>query len=280
MILVVMPFVDLWNAYTLRAAEDVLQQTEECRLLLINNGSGDEDRRLAESWVGQHHPRVMLWSHDPQLPSLNWCWNAACEFAWRSGAEAAWIVNNDTRFHREMLACLKACLDGELRPLFVSGVGVRETDYEHADPECYNEGAWAQAIDYPHGGPDFSCFLISRECHQRFPFDSNLTYSGDNDYHRQLMLAGEGRRIFSVNLPYLHYASRTINRSPEALEAHHRVNAQHLAYYERKWGGRPNAERFTEPFKAESTADGVTNPELQNRGRLRAEPDGELDGQH
>lgn len=98
------------------------------------------------------------------------------------------------------------------------------------------------------GGPDFSCFLISRECHEKYRFDENLIYYSDNDYHYRMKLGGDTERIFSINLPYLHYGSRTINRSPEAHEAGQKRFEEHRDYYIRKWGGVGGQETFKEAF--------------------------------
>jgi hypothetical protein len=65
------------------------------------------------------------------------------------------------------------------------------------------------------------------------------------------MLGGDGSRIFSVNLPYLHYASGTINSEPEKALAWAKRIEQSRAHYVRKWGGDVNHERFTIPFDAE-----------------------------
>ncbi len=120
------------------------------------------------------------------------------------------------------------------------------------------------------GGPDFSCFLISRACHWKYAFDENFVpaFCEDLDYHRRLMLAGDGHKIFSVNVPYLHYASQTLKTStPEARAAIERRIGQSRAYYERKWGGPVNAEIFWAPFGREPEDRlppcGPTTPELQ-----------------
>ena len=269
MIWTIMPFVDLWDSYTHRAALDVLEQTEPTRLLLINNGSGDEDREKAERFAAERHPRVLLWSHDPQLPALNECWNRALDFCWKVGAEKVWVCNNDARFSKHTLMTLSQAMD-DTGALFVSAVGVGEGQFDPAEVPCYGKEEWDSLLQH-RGGPDFSCFLISKEGHKKYRLDPNLTYAGDCDLHRQYMLGGDAKRIFSVNVPYLHYASRTINRSEEALEAHHRVNRRHLEYYEKKWGGRPNQETFRHPFAGDATnmdmgEEGITNPELQARG--------------
>ena len=127
------------------------------------------------------------------------------------------------------------------------------------------------AEDMGHGGPDFSCFLISRACHERFPFDQHFipAYCEDVDLHRRILLADEGRRIYSINVPFLHYGSGTLKtvdvKTRERIERQTATIAR--AHYEKKWGGPVNAERFTVPFgggfSEPDAADHVTTPELQ-----------------
>ena len=132
---------------------------------------------------------------------------------------------------------------------------------------------WAQyfatpldVVDQPRGGPDFSCFLITKACHDAEPFDERFipAYCEDNDYHRRLMLSGNGARIFSVNLPYLHYGAATVNADPDPakLAAWAKRIETARAHYRAKWGGEVNHERYLVPFVL-TGQDGVTNPELQ-----------------
>jgi hypothetical protein len=97
----------------------------------------------------------------------------------------------------------------------------------------------------------------------------------DLDYHRRLMLAGEGARIFSVNLPYLHYASATLKALPEqdAVRIRQQIEQVSRAYYARKWGGPVNHETYWYPFDRHTTeyridpvmlaVEPPTTPELQ-----------------
>jgi hypothetical protein len=272
---VVMPFVDLFHEFTLQAACDVLAQTSSCRLLLIDNGSGDRDRRAAGEWVRLHHEgaggdasrrKLLLWHHAPPLPTLDATWNRALEAAWEAGAERALVVNNDVRLHRQTLELLERAMD-DTGALFVSAVNVGEKFQEGAEEVAPAD--WAS-----RGGPDYSCFLISRECHEKFPFDPQFTWAGDLDHHRRVMLAGEGKRIFSVCVPYLHFASRTMNKSEEAQKRYGRLADEHRALYREKWGGGVNEERWLVPYgggpetvklaEAEPNPFGpVTTPELQ-----------------
>ena len=119
--------------------------------------------------------------------------------------------------------------------------------------------------------PDFSCFLLTAEGHAKYPFDEAFApcYCEDLDMHRRYMLGGDTMKIFSINLPFLHYASRTINRSAEALRAWEAVSGLSREVYKKKWGGNVNEETFLTPYGKEERYQEpchLTTPELQEHG--------------
>jgi GT2 family glycosyltransferase len=256
---------------TMSAIASVLAQTVPVRLLLVNQGVEDvfrdELERLAEAYPEQ----ILLWSHQPPLPSLAATWNRALRFVWATGGTEALVVNNDIELHRETIAILgkaRAYADA----LFVSAVGVTAAQFRPDLHVCKEGGVLPQGffVDggprLQTGGPDFSCFLISRACHERFAFDEAFTpaFCEDLDMHRRLMLAGEGRRIFSINLPFLHHSSQTLKSvdASERARLEQGIAAGSRAYYEKKWGGQVNAERFFSPFDqgTEYSTAGMPNP--------------------
>lgn len=261
-----MPVKNAWE-YTEPAIADCLAQTgiePAPRLLVVNNGSTPEVREALEHRAEREGDRLLVWHHDPPLPSLSSTWNAALDFVWRAGGEEALVVNNDVRLDPWTYATLRAGLLTS-QALFVSAIGWdarRWMDTMFTDREAARDSDMLQQ----RGGPDFSCFLIARACHEAFRFDEAIipAYTEDLDMHRRLLLAGEGQRIFSVNLPYLHYGSRTVNSlSPEEQERFAQQVGQARAYYARKWGGPENHETFFSPFdqgvEGISTA-GMPNP--------------------
>lgn len=253
----IIPFLDL-PEMTSEAIDDVLAQWGvRTRVLAISNPSSPDTRKHMEARGREPRwrERVLFWWHHPPLETLDATWNAALDFVWATGAERAWVVNNDVRFHESTARLLDEALSSS-EALFVSAVGVRP-----AMPEPYR---WDLSM---RGGPDFSCFFITRECHEKYPFDEGFTYTGDCDLHRQMMLGGDGARIFSVDVPYLHLASQTIKRaSPERQAYFAEQSRLHHERYRAKWGGDVNGERFRAPFDPGSAEDGITNPELQARG--------------
>jgi len=261
--------------YTRAAIADCLAQSIPTRLLLINQGVDDDFRDELEKIAEEYPDRVLLWSHQPPLPSLAATWNRALQFVWETGGTEALVVNNDVRLQPRTLEGLLGALnvggvdhDGNriTRNLFVSAVGVTPTDFS---PDARGPMYWydeAKRAVVEKGGPDFSCFLISRACHARFQFDEAFipAHTEDLDFHRRLMLAGEGKRIFSVNLPFLHYGATTLKSvDAETRQRIERDTAQIArVYYRRKWGGDCNRETFVLPFRQTEERD-VTTPALQ-----------------
>jgi hypothetical protein len=263
--LIILPYLDCSDATRL-ALEDALAQSSHPYVLLIDNGSQDAGRIFGE--VAEQHPRVRRWRYDPPMPSLSACWNTALEYAWASGAEEALVINNDIRLWSGTFEYLRAVqqLSGAH---FVSATGVTPAQYETflANPVDQAPGL----PTYPLPGPDFSCFLITRACHALYPFDTGYVpaYCEDLDYHRRLMLAGDGDKIFGTGLPFLHVGSGTLNGLSESHRAvkEVQITTGSRVHHQRKWGGGANQERYTTPFHAGSARDGVTTGELFERVR-------------
>lgn len=277
MIWCIMPVV-AGREMTEAAINDLLAQSVPTRILVVNQAVDNDFRHRLELICEEYPDRVFLWSHEPTLPSLAATWNCALKFVWAIGGEVAFVVNNDVRLHQDTLKWLELVQVRE-SALFVSCVGVTADqfnpnygyDYTHFfDVHSDRENA---GYLLHRGGPDFSCFLISKECHQRFRFDENFipAFCEDLDYHRTLMLAGEGKRIFSINLPYLHLSSQTLKHVDPHRRQHieQTINNISRAYYARKWGGSVNQEKFYAPFGQETSraiwleGTGPTTPELQ-----------------
>lgn len=259
---IIMPWINN-SKVTIEAAESVLaQDIESPNLLLIANGVTSGDRYRIENWITQYqHVRVHPWWHNPTLQSLAATWNLALDFVWAQGAEYAWNCNNDIvtkpDTYRKLVERMK-----EDDALFVSAVGVNEETWNNPS------GAMLQS----KGGPDYSCYAISKECHKKYRFDENFipAYLEDCDNHRTIMLAGEGHRIYSIDVPYLHYASGSLKAmNPiEREQVEKAITEGSRTYYTRKWGGDVNSERFLIPFgPAPQGPDFCTsNPQIQRHG--------------
>ena len=254
---IIMPFIDCWD-YTRPAASDALAQKIDPQpsLLLIDNGSSYKGRLASEEFCKLKHPNLLLWRHAPPLPSLAATWNRALDFVWEAGGESALVVNNDVRLNRHTYAVLHWA-QAHTDALFITGVGVKESEFDPSTDHWKTPG-----IPDDHGGPDFSCFLISHACHEKYRFDENFVpaYHEDGDYCRRMWLVGDGHRIFSVNLPFLHYGSRTINRDEKTAREWAPKFERCREYYVKKWGGVPHEERYLIPFDETSASADVGTP--------------------
>lgn len=237
---IIMPYIDVLTM-TARAIDDCLAQTiGRVQVLAIDNGS-------QELYARADHA-VHFWRHAPPLPSLSATWNLALRTIWEAGGDYALVVNNDVRLHPQLYEALRETQQ-ETRAWFVSACNIapRTPDPSPILP-------WDGAFLESRGGPDFSCFLITRECHKWFQFDEGFipAYHEDNDYHRRLILAGFGEKIFSVPVPYLHYGSATCTRSAEVRAAWGERFKGSQAYYREKWGGMPHKETYVTPFNTQA----------------------------
>lgn len=243
--LVIIPFIDCLDESD-NALQDALAQLDrQADVLLIDQGSGPDTALWAQNRQLAFPARVRVWRHAPPMPSLAATWNAALDYAWELGHEDAMVWNNDVRVRAGMYEDLRT-IRGVFGLEFVSPVNCRDGKAD----------SWKDipmALDVTLGGPDFSCFLITRECHEKYRFDERFqpAYHEDGDYHRRMWLGGDGARIAGANLPYLHYGSRTINRSNEAAHAFSRQFEACRARYVAKWGGEPHAERKITPDSSE-----------------------------
>lgn len=279
---IIMPVVNNW-LWTKQAIKDCLAQSIETRILVVYNGADPSFRIQLEGWA-EEEPRLLCWFHSPALPSLAATWNTALDFVWEAGGAAALVVNNDVRLHRQTYERLLSGM-AATKALFITAVGVTQDQFEIFGKE-YPEILHNEPGIPERGGPDFSCFLISKACHRAGRFDEGFVpaYCEDLDYHRRLMLGGHADKIFSINLPFLHYASGTIKEyTAEEKQAFEQRIGQSRRHYEVKWGGPVNQERFRSPFGENDPAFNkvtgypsgtpVTTPELQAYfRRLDAQP--------
>jgi hypothetical protein len=251
------------------AISDVLAQTMGCRLLVVNQGIDTPFRQHLERIAEAYPSRVFVWSHVPPLASLAATWNRALDFAWETGAHAALVIGNDVRLAPNTLRELDGVM-GHCDPYVVTGVGVSPEQFTPGEPvppvllTPPDKQGWGQPLE--RGGPDFSCFYISRQGHHLFRFDEGFipAYCEDCSLHREMMLAGEGHRIYSVNVPFGHIGSITLKTVDAKTRSHieRLTQTTSRAHYLAKWGGAVNEERYTVPFDPTTARDGVTTPDL------------------
>jgi len=248
---------------TLPALNDLRHQSVEPQILAIDNGSSLKNWTSVRKWT-KNHDGVLLWRHNPPFPSLAMTWNYALDFVWGQGAMEAMVVNHDVRVHQLTYELLRQTLNSE-DALFVSALGVLPEQYNPSET-FISEIPGERGFDPGKGGPDFSCYLISKECHEKYRFDENFipAYCEDLDFHRRMLLGGDGKRIFSINIPFAHQGSGVLrSMTPEKRAAlEERISQGSRAYYEKKWGGPVNHEIQWRPFNAGSYPDFITPEEI------------------
>ena len=238
---VIIPMLGNWDE-TEEAIRSLLEQNvRDLHILAIDQGRhcmGPLTKLAMEA-----RDRIETWHPDPPMPSLAATWNVALKYVWARGGMHALVVNNDAVFRETTYEDLLRALQLDPKALFVTGYGSHD---EAALLAASNIGS--------RGGPDFSCFLIKKECHVKYQFDENFVpaYCEDLDYHRQMLLAGDGPRIYSVGVVYWHRegGSGTLRKLDAANRAQLQASIQagSRRYYVKKWGGAVNDEQFTEPF--------------------------------
>jgi len=195
------------------------------------------------------HPRVQTIG----MPGcgVTKAWNTALShiFDFRE-AGAALVVNSDVKLRPDAYRLLMS--DGGP---FVTCVGTSSG--------AKFPGGVPSGKTRPH--PDFSCFLIRKECWQKVgQFDEKMRlYTSDGDMHLRMHKAGI--EAYCLDLPFWHYASGTLKQTDEADRERILKIAQddRLAFFE-KWGfdmGSPNYyKQFTPSEQASASSDARPSP--------------------
>ena len=222
---------------TKRCIESIrAQDTSDVKIFVLDNGSTDGTidwiysqkdiytfLRLENDGVSAGWNRLLgiLFHCKPHgLHKAGWC------------AEHVLVVNNDTILapwtYRKML---------EYDAPFVTGVSYTDLD---AVMSSENMGSG------PTPGPDFSCFLIRRDCWENVgPFDENMVhYCSDVDYDIRARKAGI--MLQNSHIKFYHERSSTIRLSPDCAAIHEQSAKDHEAF-RAKYGvlpGQPGYERI------------------------------------
>jgi GT2 family glycosyltransferase len=149
------------------------------------------------------------------------------------------VINNDIRLRPDTLRTLIA--DGGQ---FVTAVGTSSGAQFPGEP--------SQGRRSPH--PDFSCFLIRRECWLKVgPFDESMRiYASDGDYHLRMHQAGI--EAYALDLPFYHYASGTLKQADEKDRQRIMVQADRdRETFQAKWGFAMGSKEYYAQFGQEHT---------------------------
>lgn len=207
------------------------QDIGDVQVQIIGNGAIDGTVQVltARYW---NEPRVEIAAF-AGMRSLHTIWNRWIERALEHEAYVM-VVNNDVVLRPDTYRLLRD--DGGL---FVTGVSVgRMEEIATCDPTSKR----------PH--PDFSCFLIRRECWERVGrFDEDLfAYAGDASYH--LMMDRAGVDAVSLAVPFYHERSSTIRLVHNDLRDWLQKRAdEDRETFKRKYGFAVGSDEYYAQFK-------------------------------
>lgn len=173
------------------------QDIGNVRVLLLDNDSTDG----TGAWARAQND-VLYWHRRPPL-SVAASWNLCLKWLFgEQRQERVLVSNNDVLLRPDTYRLLVE--DGGQ---FVTATGVNSLEQMNQTPEPWKK----------RPNPDFSCFVIRKECYQKVgPMDESYAggYVEDCDYHVRMHRAGV--LAHSIGLPFLHYASGTIkSATPE-----------------------------------------------------------------
>ena len=170
----------------------VLDQDIPVRLFIVDNNSTDG----TTTWLmTKDFPTIFC----PKQLSLSTCWNFGIRTAFLEGHNQVLVLNNDVELRPDTYRHLLA----HGGP-FVTCVSVG-THKELRYPD-------APTSESPH--PDFSCFMIRKECYEKVgKFDESYypAWLEDNDYHVRMHRAG--MHAVSIDVPFLHHSASTIKHA-------------------------------------------------------------------
>lgn len=176
-------------------------------------------------------------------------WNIALGHVFeRVGAGAVLVVNSDVRLRPDTYRRL---LDdgGQFVTCVGTSSGAKFPGSE-PDPDRIR----------PH--PDFSCFLIRRECWRDVgAFDAGMRiYCSDGDYH--LRMHQRGIRAYCLDLPFYHYASGTLKQADPEDRGRILAQAQRdREAFAAKWGFEMGSAGYYAAFGEGTKAPDAIAPE-------------------
>jgi glycosyltransferase involved in cell wall biosynthesis len=231
-----------------------------CKIILIDNGSTDGTPRWGEKMDGEQllGRKSIKYVRNNERKSVSVVWNQGIRMAFEDPeCEYVAVLNNDIVLHPKTLENLMRFMD-KTGYLMVTGDNIKdkmsidvmrqmELPMPFTDFDTWPIEGWRAE------GPDFSCFMISRETIRVIGwFDENFegAYCEDQDYHARCMMAREhikkhndqnipvGRIHFKrlSTAPYYHYASQTLVRNPELRHDITIAHGRNQGYYLRKFG--------------------------------------------
>lgn len=236
---IVMPVLDCLALTRIALDTCFKQDIGPVKVLVVDAGSRDGTGEYLRSL----HPRVEVLPLS-RTAGVSRAWNVALTYLFEGGEPQVLVVNNDIKLRTDAYRLLVQ--DGGQ---FVTCVGTSTAGAQFP-------GDTPKMTRRPH--PDFSCYLIRKECWQKVgKFDEDMViYSSDQDYHLRMHLAGID--AFCLDVPFFHYASGTL-KSMEPREQK-RIMAQaelDRAAFTHKWGFAGGSPEYYAKF-------GHSAPEAQH----------------
>lgn len=180
---------------TKRCVESVRAQDVPTLIAIIDNGSTDGTRE----WIAEEKLQTVIFTENL---GVSVGWNVGLKLAFTSHNHVL-CLNNDTELPPYFLRKL---LSYDVS--FVTGISVDEPK-DHPD-------SWQQPAEHP----DFSAFLIRRDCWETVgPFDERMKhYCSDCAYHVEAHR--KGIKLLNAGVPFHHERSSTLRlASPEERRA-------------------------------------------------------------
>lgn len=208
---------------TKRCVESVRAQDIPTAIFISDNASTDGTFEWASETLTPGVDKV--W-HFPVNHGVSFGWNSVLSslFSLTYGADHCLVIGNDTVlppwFYSELLS-----FDAP----FVTGFAVESMDELKRPEEHRTE---------PH--PDFSAFLIRRDCWEKVgQFDERMvSWASDCDYHVRAHQLGVP--LVKANVPFYHVKSSTIRLAPTEEQAMFHAQAnKDRAQFKEKWGCIP-----------------------------------------
>lgn len=212
-------------------------------VLALDNHSTDGTFQYLRSilWNGYSYRRLV-----GAVP-LAKVWNIALHQMMQQGVGKALIVNNDTELHQDTYRQLhNSPLWDDPAVGMVTGVSVRTKD----ELNQFNPTIHTHTFS-PH--PDFSCFMVSRECVEKVGlFDEQFlgAYCEDCDYHIRMHKAGV--KALNCGVPFLHHASGTMKYADLAERNRIAKYAEdNRKRFFAKWGVWVGSEEYEQMFRSQ-----------------------------
>lgn len=249
---IIIPTIGL-SKYVLNLLKTVCGKYKKQALIIWNGGTDQElcelEKEIDPAWVSVVSQGVNL--------GVARSWNLGIKWGIEEhNADYTVILNNDILLQK---FCLDNIIDTIKRtniPL-VSGYDVAKECNNPDDVLLMRTEDDIKIVD----NPQFSCFAVDNKFFAKlakieldsepYPgfFDENFypAYFEDNDFHFRLRRVKE-RGVYTNQALYFHFGSRTIREIPDIKNQVNETYLTNRDYFEKKWGGLPEKEKYLKPF--------------------------------